>query len=162
MMEWVSRFIRLAPFMMLIFFLCGCRSQQIPIVKSEKRTIRVTQREVPVFTPESSIKINGKISWNHQLEKFELSNIEASSKDKPNKKPKISVSVDSCGNLDIGVTMPSDTLIAVANDSTITDERENVVLCEKELTWWQKSLMFIGSFAVIFFLFKFVLRKHNL
>ena len=161
MMEWVSKFIRLAPFMM-IFFLCGCRSQQIPVVKSQKRTIRVTQREIPVFTPESTIRINGKIIWNHQLEKFELKDIEASSKDKPNKKPKISVSVDSLGNLDIGVTMPSDTLIAVANDSTITDEKENVVLCEKELTWYQKSLMCVGFFAVAFFLIKFVLRKHNL
>ena len=147
---------------MMIFFLCGCRSQQIPVVKSQKRTIRVTKREIRVFTPDSTIRINGKISWNHQLEKFELKDIEASSKDKPNKKPKISVSVDSLGNLDIGVTMPSDTLIAVANDSTITDEKENVVLCEKELTWYQKSLMCVGFFAVAFFLINFVLRKHNL
>ena len=160
MMEWVSRHILLAPLMMVLL-LFGCKSQKLPIVtQSEKTTITVTEREIPVFTPQIDVSAKGKVFVTPEgIPK--LGEISVSSNLDPEKpKPKVKATIDEKGNLNIDVTIPEDSTHVTARDTTKNIETMNTqyVEVEKDLSWWQQTLIYIGIFVVLIGFIIFVLR----
>ena len=161
MMRWVSRHIRFAPLMM-IMFLFGCKTQKLPIVtQSEKTMITVTERDIPVFTPQIDISAKGKIFITP--EGFpKLGEVSVSSNLDPERpKPKVMASIDEEGNLNIDVTIPENTMNVTARDTTRNTETTNTeyVEVEKELSWCQQTLIYVGGLVILFVFIRFVLKK---
>lgn len=161
MMEWVSKHILLAPFMcLLVVFLLSCKSQK-PIVTTEKTTITITERDVPVFTPMTKVNASGKIIIDpNGLPKLGVLKITDNSNKPPDKQPKISVNLDKVGNLNVDVVIPEDTFCVKVNDTTkvTTTSNTEYVEVEKDLTWIQQTLIYVGVLAVIIVL---VWRNRN-
>ena len=159
MMRWVSRHILLAPFMM-VFLLFGCRSQMIPVVTTSKETtVTVTERDVPVFTPQIDISARGKVFVSPDgIPKLGVIKVTSNSDKPDNEKPKVSATIDEQGNLNIDVTIPPDTTRVTVSDSTKQTRIENTkyVEVEKKLSWWQQTLIYAGALFILIGFVRFV------
>ena len=130
----------------------SCRTQKVVVSEKETTTIAVHERDIPVFTPQVDVNAVGKIvvgaNGFPRLDGIDVT----TNSDKPlDKQPKVSVELDSLGNLKVNVVIPEDSVNVSVADTTKYTEREtnNYIEVEKENPWWKKVLMCVGFFAVI-------------
>lgn len=129
---------------------------------TEKTTVTITQRDVPVFTPLLEAKGHGKIWIDPKgLPRMKEFKVTSNSNKPPDKQPKISVNLDQEGNLNVDVVIPEDTLYVEASDTTKVTATKNTeyVEVEKENPWWKKMLMFLGVLVIFGIIYKFVKLK---
>ena len=140
-MDKVSRFITLAPFMCVLILFCSCRTKYVP-VEGQKDSI-VVEKLVEVQLPPDSATIrallecdeNGKVvlSW------LDIAN---------SKNAQAQLTIDSLGNLLAKMKTQPDTVYLPSKEVTVTKEVQVPYPVEKELSKWQKLCVNVGGWAI--------------
>ena len=140
-MDKVSRFITLAPFMCVLILFCSCRTKYVP-VEGQKDSI-VVEKLVEVQLPPDSATIrallecdeNGKVvlAW------LDIAN---------GKNAQAQLVIDSLGNLLAKMKTQPDTVYLPSKEVTVTKEVKVPYPVEKELTKWQQFRMDFGGWAI--------------
>lgn len=157
-MNKVSRFIILAPFMCIILLMsaiCSCRTVKYIPVESKADSV-VVEKLVEVQLPPDSATIrallecdeNGKVVLNW----LDIAN---------SKNAQAQLTIDSLGNLLAKMKTQSDTVYLPSKEVTVTKEVKVPYPVEKELTRWQKLCVNVSglAFGIVIITILVVARK---
>lgn len=136
----VSRFIMLAPFMCLLVFF-SCRTKYIP-VEGKADSVEV-EKLVEVKLPPDSVTIRALLECDENgrivLAWLDIAN---------SKNAQAQLTIDSMGNLLAKMKTQQDTVYLPSKEVTVTKEVKVPYPIEKELTKWQKFRIDFGGWAI--------------
>lgn len=144
-MNKVSRFIILAPFMCIILLMsaiCSCRTVKYIPVESKADSV-VVEKLVEVQLPQDSATIrallecdeNGKVVLNW----LDIAN---------SKNARAQLTIDSLGNLLAKMRTQPDTVYLPSKEVVVSKKEKVPYPVEKELTRWQKIRLNVGGWAI--------------
>lgn len=144
-MNKVSRFIMLAPFMCIILLMsaiCSCRTVKYIPVESKVDSV-VVEKLVKVQLPQDSATIRALLECDENgriiLAWLDIAN---------SKNAQAKLTIDSMGNLLAKMKTQQDTVYLPSKEITVTKEVKVPYPIEKELTKWQKFRIDFGGWAI--------------